>query len=102
MMYNDGFLPGYFNSTYEADKYSFRTTSASQALSLTKFQSVFGDPDNGLQRPLEDTRYGIRAEAASASSKKTAQIRSSLDFSRFRMGPVKTIPTSVSTPKCHS
>ena len=64
MMYNDGFLPGYFNSTYEADKYSFRTTSASQALSLTKFQSVFGDPDNGLQRPLEDTRYGIRAEAS--------------------------------------
>ena len=64
MMYNDGFLPGYFNSTYEADKYSFRTTSANQALSLTKFQSVFGDPDNGLQRPLEDTRYGIRAEAS--------------------------------------
>ncbi len=64
LMYNDGFLPGYFNSTYEADKYSFRTTAANQALSLTKFQSVFGDPDNGLQRPLDDTRYGIRAEAS--------------------------------------
>ena len=64
LMFDDGFIPGYFNSTYEADKYSFRTTEADQSLYLTKYQAIFGDPDNGLQRPLEGTRYGIRAEAS--------------------------------------
>ena len=64
LMFEDGFIPGYFNSTYEADKYSFRTTEANKSLYLTKFQSIFGDPDNGLQRPLDGTRYGIRAEAS--------------------------------------
>jgi len=85
LMYEDGFLPGYFNSTYEADKYSFRTTEANKSLYLTKYQSVFGDPDNGLQRPLEDTRYGIRAEASfglfkeSRSNKKLAGLVSFQD-----------------------
>ena len=64
LTYENGFLPGYFNATYEADKYSFRTVEANQSLYLTKVQSVFGDIDNGLPRPLFDRRYGLRAEAS--------------------------------------
>ena len=70
MMYNDGFLPGYFNSTYEADKYSFRTTSASQALSSRNFNqsSETQITDSSGRSRIPVTVSGPRR--ASASSKK--------------------------------
>jgi hypothetical protein len=46
--FGDGYLPGYFDSLYEIQKYAFPQTSGLAQVTPTKYQAVFGDPANGF------------------------------------------------------
>lgn len=58
------FLPGYFDTYYEVTKFQYRVPRSRYQITPTKYQAVFGDPENGF--PIEDTarRNGFRLEAS--------------------------------------
>ena len=62
--FGDGFQPAYFDSLYETEKYSFAADNTPYQTTPTKFQSVFGDPDNGFERESLGTRHGYNVEFA--------------------------------------
>lgn len=60
--FGDGFLPSYFDTNYEIAKYqSFYQPSAYQ-VNPTRYQRVFGDPENGFERESLDRRHGYNFE----------------------------------------
>jgi len=56
--FGDGFQPAYFDSLYETEKYSFAAENTPYQTTPTKFQAVFGDPENGFERESLGTRHG--------------------------------------------
>lgn len=60
--FTDGFLPSYFGTTYEADKYEFGYSQTQYQVTPTKYQAVFGDPANGFARQNVGRRHGFRLE----------------------------------------
>ena len=76
--FGDGFQPAYFDSLYETEKYSFAAENTRYQTTPTKFQAVFGDPENGFERENLGTRHGYNVEFSyglfrnSRSSKKIA------------------------------
>ena len=76
--FGDGFQPAYFDSLYETEKYSFAAENTRYQTTPTKFQAVFGDPENGFERESLGTRHGYNVEFSyglfrnSRSSKKIA------------------------------
>lgn len=62
--FGDGYLPTYFDTLYEVSKYeSFRTAPGYQ-VRPTRYQAVFGDPENGFERESLGRRHGFNAEAS--------------------------------------
>lgn len=59
-----GFAPSYFDSLYEIQKYQYATSSNPYQVTPTKYQAVFGDPDNGFARPDHERRHGMNLEAS--------------------------------------
>lgn len=63
--FGDGFLPNYFNSLYEVKKYGYNfANAANYQVAPTKYQAVFGDPENGFERPELGRRHGYNVEAS--------------------------------------
>ena len=62
--FGDGFLPAYFDTLYEIDKYSYQRSARTAQVAPTKYQAVFGDPSNGFARPNEGQRHGFNLEAS--------------------------------------
>lgn len=60
--FGDGFQPAYFDSLYETEKYSFAAENTPYQTTPTKFQAVFGDPENGFERESLGTRHGYNLE----------------------------------------
>ena len=60
--FGDGFQPAYFDSLYETEKYSFAAENTPYQTTPTKFQAVFGDPENGFEREDLGTRHGYNLE----------------------------------------
>lgn len=58
------YAPSYFDTLYEVTKFQYSQPSARHQVTPTKYQAIFGDPENGF--PLEDTsrRHGYRLEAS--------------------------------------
>jgi hypothetical protein len=61
--FEDGFLPGYFDSLYEVSKYGYFPKAHLYQATPTKAQAVFGDPDNGFAQEKHGRRGGYRLEA---------------------------------------
>ena len=61
--FEDGFLPGYFDSLYEVSKYGYFPKAYLYQATPTKAQAVFGDPDNGFTQEKHGRRSGYRLEA---------------------------------------
>jgi len=49
--FGDGYLPAYFDSLYEIQKFQYAQDDAGFQVTPTKWQAVFGDPANGFARP---------------------------------------------------
>ncbi len=62
--YTDGFLPDYFDSLYEIQKYAYMFRSREFQITPTKYQAVFGDPENGFPRTELGRRQGYNVEAS--------------------------------------
>ncbi|MEE2960226.1 MAG: hypothetical protein VYA34_05730 [Myxococcota bacterium] len=60
--YGDGFLPDYFDSFYEVNKYSFVPRRYMYQAVPTKAQAVFGDEENGFTRSADGFRHGFNLE----------------------------------------
>ena len=60
--FTDGFLPSYFGTTYEADKFEYGYNQTTYQVTPTKYQAVFGDPDNGFARRNLGRRHGFKLE----------------------------------------
>ena len=60
--FGDGFQPAYFDSLYETEKFSFAGQNTPYQTTPTKFQAVFGDPENGFERDEIGTRHGYNLE----------------------------------------
>lgn len=63
-LFGDGFAPGYFDTLYEVQKYDFAARAREYGVAATKYQQVFGDPDNGFERVRRGLRHGFSAEAS--------------------------------------
>ncbi|HET6345168.1 MAG TPA: hypothetical protein VFH51_09550, partial [Myxococcota bacterium] len=61
--FTDGFLPSYFDTTYEANKYEYGFGNSAYQVTPTKYQAIFGDPKNGFARPSIGRRHGFRVDA---------------------------------------
>ena len=61
--YGDGFLPSYFNTNYEVAKYETNFSQRFAQATPTRYQAVFGDPENGFARPSIGLRHGYRVDA---------------------------------------
>jgi hypothetical protein len=57
---DDGFLPNYFGTLYELNKYEHGFGSRAHQVTPTKYQAIFGDPANGFARPSHGRRHGFR------------------------------------------
>lgn len=53
------FLPGYFDTLYEITKYQYAQSARPWQVTPTKFQAVFGDPENGFVIEDQDRRFGF-------------------------------------------
>lgn len=62
--FNDGYLPSYFDSFYEVNKYETGGPASPYQVSPTKYQWVFGDPSNGYARQNLGWRAGGRVDVA--------------------------------------
>ncbi|MBI5507752.1 MAG: hypothetical protein HY903_03250 [Deltaproteobacteria bacterium] len=62
--FEDGFLPSYFDSLYEIQKYSYALTDNPYQVTPTKYQAVFGDAENGFARRELGRRTGYNVEAS--------------------------------------
>ncbi|MBI5507859.1 MAG: hypothetical protein HY903_03790 [Deltaproteobacteria bacterium] len=62
--FGDGFLPGYFDSTYEVQKYAYTLEENPYQVTPTKYQAIFGDSRNGFERPNDGRRLGYAFEAS--------------------------------------
>ena len=62
--FTDGFRPGYFDSLYEIQKYSYAVQNNPYQVTPTKYQAIFGDPENGFARPNDGRRTGYNLEAS--------------------------------------
>jgi len=60
----DGFLPSYFDTLYEIQKYQYALRANSFQATPTKYQAVFGDPANGFARSHYGWRQGYNLEAS--------------------------------------
>jgi hypothetical protein len=60
--FEDGFLPSYFNTLYEIQKYAFLYAAKNYQVGPTKYQQVFGDPENGFNRVDHGRRHGYRLD----------------------------------------
>jgi len=58
--YSDGFIPTYFDTLYEVNKYESAIHSSPYQVTPTKYQLVFGDKANGFERPKEGWRVGYK------------------------------------------
>lgn len=61
--YGDGFLPSYFNTNYEVAKYETNFSQRVAQATPTRYQAIFGDPENGFARPSIGLRHGFRVDA---------------------------------------
>ena len=68
--WEDGYLPNYFNTMYEIQKYSFVAAARDFQVTPTKYQQVFGDPQNGFPRPSYGRRHGFNLDLHWALFKK--------------------------------
>lgn len=72
------YVPAYWDTLYEISKYQFIQNKSTFQVSPTKFQAIFGDPDNGFVLTDTDRRFGFNAElswalfAGNRSAKKIA------------------------------
>lgn len=62
--FGNGFMPGYFDSLYEIQKYQYITSENPYQVTPTKYQAIFGDPKNGFERPNEKRRHGVKLDAS--------------------------------------
>jgi len=51
-------MPSYFDPIYEIQKYQFPALTNNAQVKPTKYQAIFGDPENGFERPDLDLRHG--------------------------------------------
>jgi len=58
------FAPNYFDTLYEVTKYQFARLTPRAQTTPTKYQAVFGDPENGYTLTDTDRRHGFRLEAS--------------------------------------
>jgi hypothetical protein len=61
--YGNGFIPSYFDTLYEVNKYEFAIRSSPYEVNPTKYQRIFGDKANGFERPNEGWRVGYKLDA---------------------------------------
>ena len=62
--FGNGFLPNYFDSMYEIQKYAYLYRRRDYQVTPTKAQYVFGDPANGFERLDFGRRHGFSADAS--------------------------------------
>ncbi len=62
--FGDGYIPSYFDSLYELQKYSHPSHNRAFQVTPTKYQAVFGDPQNGFARPSYGWRNGYNLEGS--------------------------------------
>jgi hypothetical protein len=62
--FGDGFLPAYFDSLYEIQKYSLLQALPTFQVTPTKYQLVFGDPANGFTRPDFGRVHGYNVDVS--------------------------------------
>jgi len=62
--FGDGFVPSYFDSLYEIQKYGYHPYTTTYQVAPTKYQAIFGDPANGFARAKLGWRNGYNVEAA--------------------------------------
>ena len=60
--FGDGYLPSYFDSLYEIQKYGYNIRTNPYQVTPTKYQAVFGDPANGFQRQSFGRNNGYNVE----------------------------------------
>ncbi|MEM6731109.1 MAG: hypothetical protein AAF658_06110 [Myxococcota bacterium] len=60
--FGNGFLPSYFDTTYEISKFQSFYQPSSYQVTPTRFQRVFGDLENGFEREELDRRHGFNVE----------------------------------------
>lgn len=60
--FEDGFLPNYFDTLYEIQKYAFLYRQTAYQATPTKYQWVFGDPQNGFERQNLGRRHGFNVD----------------------------------------
>ena len=60
--FTDGFMPAYFNTLYEIQKYAYLYEARDFQVGPTKYQQVFGDPENGFARPEHGRRHGFNVD----------------------------------------
>jgi len=76
--FEDGFIPSYFNTLYEVEKYAYWARSRAFQVTPTKYQAIFGDSKNGFARDDFGRRKGFNVEVSwglfkhSRSNKKLA------------------------------
>lgn len=58
------FLPGYFDTLYEVQKYQYVQSGSSHQATPTKYQAIFGDQENGYTLADPDRRHGFRLETS--------------------------------------
>ena len=60
--WEDGYQPNYFNTMYEIQKYTYVPAARDFQVAPTKYQQVFGDPQNGFGRPSHGRRHGFNLD----------------------------------------
>ncbi len=61
--FSSRYQPAYFDTLYEITKYqTIRSTNPRYQIGPTKYQSVFGDPENGFAPPDDGQQYGYNLE----------------------------------------
>ncbi len=62
--FESDFAPNYFDTLYEVTKYQFARAQPTAQTTPTKYQAVFGDPDNGYAIADQGRRHGFRLEGS--------------------------------------
>lgn len=60
--FGNGFLPAYFDTNYEIAKFQAFYQPSLYQVTPTRYQRVFGDPENGFAREELDRRHGFNFE----------------------------------------
>lgn len=61
---DDGYIPSYFDSLYEVQKYAYPLKKNPYQVTPTKYQAIFGDEENGFARRTLGKRLGYSVDGS--------------------------------------